>query len=106
MPNYCRYTMAYLYGYGLCFKGILGYYKTYHAGLAVQRLWLVEDKVANAVVDFLAAEILDGLHRVGMMAYQHVGTGINQLMGIPTLAVDGLQRVFPAPMQRYDNNGC
>ena len=53
--------MAYFHRDGFHFEAVAAHSQTHHAGLAVQRLVLVEDEVAHAVVDLVAAVVLDGL---------------------------------------------
>ena len=78
--------MAYFHRDGLHFEAVLTHFQTYHTGLAVQGFVLVEDKVAHAVIDLVAAVVLDGLEGVCMMAHQHVGTCQNQLVSLEALA--------------------
>ena len=73
--------------------------KAYHAGTGVQGFVLVEDEVANAVVDLLASEIFDGLLGVGMVTNQDIGTSLYQLMSLQSLTWNGFKRVFATPMQ-------
>ena len=91
--------MADFYRDGFNDEIILFYLQSDHAGTAVQGFVLVEDEVANAVVDLLASEIFDGLLGVGMVAYQDVSTCLYQLVSLPSLMGYGLQRVFTTPME-------
>ena len=76
-----------------------------HAGAGVDGILLVEDEVADAVVDSVAVVILDGLQGMGVMADEHIGTGINQLAGFLALLGNGFQGVFAAPMEADDDIG-
>ena len=67
--------------------------------MAIDGLVLVEDEVANAVVDLLTTIVLDGLEGVGVVADQDVGTCLNQLVGFQSLTGYGFQGVLTAPMQ-------
>ena len=60
-----------------------------HAGLAVQRLGGVEDEVTNAVVDVMTTIALKGLKRMGVVAYQHVGPCLYQVVGLQSLTGHG-----------------
>ena len=94
----CGYTVANLYGNGLGFEPSFAHTESHHAGLTVERSGGVEDEIADAVVYLLAMKILDGLQCVGVMTYQRIGSGTYQLVGIPSLTVDGPQCVFGAPV--------
>ena len=59
--------MAYLDGNRLHFYGSGGDSYLYHGGPGIDRLRLVEDEVADAVVDGFAAILFDGLKRMGMV---------------------------------------
>lgn len=98
MPSDCRYAITYFYWYCLCFYIVAAHFQFHNTCFGVQWFVLVEDKVAHAVVDFLAMKIFDGLQRVSVMTYQYVGSGAYQLVGIPTLTAHRLQRVFAAPV--------
>ena len=65
-----------------CYDVVFGDFNFHHAGLAVQGLLLVEDEVANAIVDIATFVVLNGLQRVGVVTNQRIGTGINQPMGL------------------------
>ena len=94
----CGYTVANLYGNGLSFEPVFAHTESHHAGLTVERSGGVEDEIADAVVYLLAMKILDGLQCVSVMTYQRIGPGTYQLVGIPSLTVDGPQCVFGAPV--------
>ena len=66
---------------------------------------MVEDEVADAVVDLVAVIVFDGLQGVGVMTDEDVGTGTDEHMGIVTLTGHGLQGVFAAPVERDDDDG-
>ena len=59
--------------------------EAHDAGLAVEGLRGVEDKVADAVVDLVTVIVLDGLEGVGVMADEHIGSSVYQHVGIVTL---------------------
>ena len=92
------YAVFYLNGNSCCLDLVLCYLYLDHTGLAVQGLLLIEDKVADAVIDGLALVALDGLQRVGVMTDQGVGTGINQSVGLQSLAGYRLERVLSTPV--------
>ena len=98
--------MAYFHRDGLHFETVLTHFQTHHTGLAVQGLVLVEDEVAHAVIDLVAAVFLDGLEGVGMVAHEHVGTSQNEHMGIVPLAENGLLLMLLPPMEADDDDGC
>ena len=82
--------MAYFHGDGLHFETVATHSQPNHTGLVVQGLVLVEDEVANAVVDLTTTVVLDGLEGVGMMAHEHVGTSHHEHVGVVTLTEHGL----------------
>ena len=57
---------------GLCFHVVLGNFYHYYASLAIERLLLVEDEVANAIVDIPAFIVFYGLQGVGMVTDQRI----------------------------------
>ena len=73
--------------------------EAHDAGLAVEGFRGVEDEVADAVVDLVVAEVLDGLQGVGVMADEHISPGMYQHVGIVTLTGHGLQRMLASPME-------
>ena len=82
--------MAYFHRDGLHFEAVLTHFQTYHTGLAVQGFVLVEDEVAHAVIDLMAAVFLDGLESMGVVTHEHVCTSQNEHVGIVTLTENGL----------------
>ena len=90
--------MANFHRDGFHVKTVATHSQPHHTGLAVQRLGLVEDEVADAVVYFMATIVLDGLEGVGMMAYEHIGTSQYEHVGIVLLTWYGLQFVLCAPV--------
>ena len=66
---------------------------------------MVEDEVADAVVDAVAVVVLDGLEGMGVMADEDVGTGINQLAGFLALLGNGFQGVLSSPVKAHDDVG-
>ena len=76
-----------------------------HAGAGIDGTLLVEDEVADAVVDAVAVVVLDGLQGMGVMADEHVGSGINQLAGLLALLGNGFQGVFSSPVKAHDDIG-
>ena len=88
--RYIRYTFFNCNGYCLNVEALSAYLYSYYAGLAVHGALLVEDEVTDAVVDFVAAIVLNGLQRMGVVADQYIGTGIDKLMSIKALAWNGL----------------
>ena len=83
----------------------VGNVQAYHAGLGVEGFRGVEDEVADAVVDLMTVVILDGLQGMGVMADEHIGTGINQLAGLLALLGNGFQGVFSSPVKADDDIG-
>ena len=77
-------------GNGCCYDAVFGYFNFYDAGFAVDGLLLVEDEIADAIVDGLASVVLNGLQRVGVVTYQSISTGSNQAVGIQSLIGHGL----------------
>ena len=98
--------MAYFHRNGLHFEAVLTHFQAHHTGLAVQGFVLVEDEVAYAVIDFVAAVFLDGLEGVGMVAHEHVSTSQNEHMGIVPLAENGLLLMLLPPVEADDDDGC
>ena len=76
-----------------------------HAGAGVERTVLVEDEVADAVIDGSSAIVFDGLQGVRMMADDEVGTGIHQTAGETTLQGLGSLMMLPSPMGRDNDDG-
>ena len=74
-------------------------------GLAVDGVLGVEDEVANAVVDFVATVLLDGLQGVGVVADEDVGSGVDERVGLHPLLRYGPEAVFFSPMQCDDDDG-
>ena len=100
-----RHAFADFHGNRLYQGGFSRDFQADHAGPGVDGALLVEDEVADAVVDAVAVVILDGLQGVGVMADEHVGSGINQLAGLLALLGNGLQGMFAAPMEADDDIG-
>ena len=73
--------------------------------MGVDGILLVEDEVADAVVDSVAVVILDGLQGMGVVADEHIGTGINQLAGLLALLGNWFQGVFSSPVKADDDVG-
>ena len=69
---------------------VFGDVDLHHTSLCIEGFGGVEDKVADAVVDVVTTVALNGLQRVGVMAYQHVCTSLYQLMGLQSLTGHGL----------------
>ena len=72
----------------------------------VLRSALIEDKVAYAIVNHMPLIVFHGLQDMGMMAYQDVGTRINEQMSLLILARQDPLVMLPTPMQTHDNIGC
>ena len=72
----------------------------YYAGFAVQGFLLIEDEIADAVVDVVATIVLYALQGVSVMADQGISTGINDTVGLQTLAWYRLQGMFCSPVER------
>ena len=66
---------------------------------------LIEDEITDAVVDFAALEVLDGLQGMGVVTDEDVGTSLYQLMSLVTLTGNRLESVFAAPVEGNDNDG-
>ena len=97
--------MAYFHRDGFHVEAVVTHFQPHYTGLAVQRFGLVEDEVADAVIDMMATIVLDGLEGVGMVAYEHVGTCQYEHVGIVFLTGYRLQFVFCAPMEGDDDDG-
>ncbi len=93
------------HGNHLYFGGFPRDFQADHAGAGVDGALLVEDEVADAVVDAVAVVILDGLQGVGVMADEDVGSGINQLAGLLALLGNGFQSVLSSPVKTDDDIG-
>ena len=91
--------MADFYRDGFYNEIILFYLQLDDAGATVDGLVLVEDEVANAVIDLLTSEIFDSLEGVGVMAYQDIGASLYQLVGLQSLTGYWLQGMFATPME-------
>ena len=89
----------YLYRECFYFQVILFYVQLNHTSLAVDGFLLVKDEVADAVVDVFTLVGLNGLQGVGMVAYQHIGTRIDELAGLQSLSRHGLHGVFTTPVE-------
>ena len=88
-------------GFGVGIGGGDG--ELYHAGACVDGPRLVENEVADAVVDGVAFEVLDGLQGVGVVAYDDVGSGTHKLVGLHALLGQRRERMLGSPMQAdYD----
>ena len=74
-------------------------------GAGVERARLVEDEVADAVVDTASTIVFDGLQRVAVMANEEIGSGFHQLVGQLPLCGGGLEFMFAPPMQAHDEIG-
>ena len=90
--------------HGLCLDIIGSNAEAHHAGAAVEGVGLVEDEVANAVVDGMPVIVLDSLQGVGMVAYERVGPRSYQGVGLQALAGHGLQGVLAAPVEADDDD--
>ena len=80
------YTVSYLDRDGCGLYLNFGYFNFYHAGFAVQGLLLVEDEVADAVIDVASVIVFNGLQGVGVVADEGIGTGFNETTGLHSLA--------------------
>ena len=89
-------------GIGHCF--FLRDAKANDAGFGVKGFLLVEDEVADAVEDGLAAVGLGALQGVGVVPDDDVSTGINQRMGLEPLLGQRAQRMLSAPVQIDNDN--
>ena len=96
--------MAYLYGDGLHAEAVSSHVEADDAGFRVDGFRLVEDEVADAVVDGAAVVGLNGLQGVGVVAHEDVGSGPNEAVGLKALARHGLQGMLTAPMQADDDD--
>lgn len=90
-------------GNRLYFCGSGGDSYLYHASAGVDGFALVEDEVANAVVDGLSLVGLNGLQRVGVVTYNNVGPGINHGPCLSALQGVGCQLVLNAPVGADDD---
>ena len=68
------------------------------AGLCIQGLGLVKDKVPDTVVDPFPLVVFYGLQRMRVMANECVGSGINKPMSLHSLSWHRLQGMFAAPV--------
>ena len=100
-----RNAFADFHGNHLYFGGFPCDFQADHAGAGVDGTLLVEDEITDAVVDAVAVVILDGLQGVGVVADEHVGTGINQLTGFLALLGNGFQSVLSSPVKTDDDVG-
>lgn len=100
-----RYALADFHGNRLYMGGFPRDFQADHAGAGVDGLLLVEDEVADAVINAVTVVILDGLQGMGVVADEHVGSGINQLAGLLALLGNGFQGVFSAPVKTDDDIG-
>ena len=73
------------------------------AGTGVDGLVLVEDEIADAVIDRTTTIFLYGLQCVGVVTNECVSTSINQLVRFFPLSDSGTCLMFPPPMKRYDD---
>ena len=105
LENRDGYAVFYLNGNRCCLHLAFGYLDLHHAGLTVQWLLLVEDEIADAIVDGFSTIVLDGLQRVGVVTDQGVGTSVDQSVGLQSLTGNGLQRVLATPVERHDDHG-
>ena len=71
----------------------------HHASTGIEGTLLVEDEVADAVVDGTALVVLDGLKGMRMVADEGVGTSVYQRTGLKALLGDGLEGMLPTPVQ-------
>ena len=93
-----RYALTDFYRDGFYDEIVFFDAETYDTGSAVQGLLLIEDEVADAVVDFSTVIVFNGLKGVGMMTDKHIGTCQNELMGFQPLTGNGLQGMLTAPV--------
>ena len=84
---------------GRCCDVVFGDADLDEAGLGVDGLLLVEDEVADAIIDVVPAIALDGLQGVGVMTDEGVGTGIDQSVGLQSLTGHGVLGMLATPVQ-------
>ena len=89
-------------GIGHCF--FRGDAKADDAGAGVEWFLLVEDEVADAVEDGLAAVGLGALQGVGVVPDDDVSTGIDERMSLQPLLGQRAQRMLGSPVQINDDN--
>lgn len=89
-------------GIGHCF--FWGDAQADDAGFGVERTLLVEDKVADAVEDGLAAIGFSGLKGMCVVTDDDIGAGIDERMSLQPLLGQRAQRMLSAPMQINDDN--
>ena len=78
-------TMVDANGNGVDFDIVFRDAQAHDAGPRVERLLLVEDEIADAVVNGLALVGLGGLQGMGVVADEDVGSGINDGVGFEPL---------------------
>ena len=103
--RHLRPAAADFYRYGGEAEGVGRYGQTGDDGTAVERTVEVEDEIAEAVEDGAAAVDFNVLGRVGVVADDGVGTGVNEAVGVGALGERGVERVLRAPMEADENTG-
>ena len=76
--NHLRHTVVYLYGDGFNARIVRRNHQFNHASPCVEGFGLVENKVADAVINGAILILFDGLQRVGVVANKDVGTCVYQ----------------------------
>lgn len=89
-------------GIGHCF--FRGDAKADDAGAGVEWFLLVEDEVADAVEDGLAAIGFRGLKGMCVVSDDDIGAGIDERMSLQSLLGQRAQRMLGSPMQINDDN--
>ena len=79
-----------------CFFG--GNVEFYDAGTGVNGFVLVEDEIADAVIDGTTTVFLYGLQCVGMVTNECIGTCVDQLVCFLSLSDSRGCLMFPSPM--------
>ena len=67
---------------------------------------LIEDEVADTVVDGTATVVFNSLQRVGVVADESISTGVDKTTSFHTLLGHGPQGVLAAPVKTDEDNGC
>ena len=76
--NHFGNTGVYLYRDGFHVRVVYRKHQSNHASAGVDRFGLVENKVADAVIDGATPVLFDGLQGVGVMANKEVGPCVYQ----------------------------
>ncbi len=79
-----------------CFFG--GNVEFYDAGTGIYGLVLVEDEIADAVIDRTTTVFLYGLQCMGVVTNKCIGSCVNQLVCLLTLSDSEGRLMLPSPL--------